>query len=61
MVGFVDGQEVAIGTPSAAELGIIDDDGKQRKKLLMKQNQIILLLTKTTKNFIFIISYNYEI
>ena len=58
MVGFVDGQEVAIGTPSAAELGIIDDDGKQRKKLLMKQNQIILLLTKTTEDFIFIISYN---
>ena len=61
MVGFVDGQEVAIGTPSAVELGIIDDDGKQRKKLLMKQNQIILLLTKIIKNFIFIISYNYEI
>ena len=31
MVGFVDGQEVAIGTPSAAELGIIEDNGEQKK------------------------------
>ena len=29
MVGFVAGQNIVIGTPSAAELGIIDDDSKQ--------------------------------
>ena len=31
MVGFIEGQDIVIGTPSVAELGIIDDESKPRK------------------------------
>ena len=55
MVSFVDDQEVAIGTPSAAELGIIEDDGEQKKSSTIFNSFslifIISLLYKLDKDF----------